>query len=72
MDDHVRLRDCLSKIQGKFLLSINDHPEIRELYAGFNVKEVEVRYSVCRTDKSSMAKELIIGNYGFPNEKAME
>ncbi|MCO1599740.1 DNA adenine methylase [Desulfosporosinus nitroreducens] len=62
-EDHVRLKECLSKIQGKFLLSINDHPEIRELYTGFNINPVEVRYSVCRTDKSSKAGELLISNY---------
>jgi len=62
-EDHVRLKECLSKIQGKFLLSINDHPEIRELYSGFNINQVGVRYSVCRTDKSSLASELFISNY---------
>ena len=30
-DDHVRLRDTLKSIKGKFLLSYNDCPEIREL-----------------------------------------
>ncbi|WP_242831097.1 DNA adenine methylase [Desulfosporosinus meridiei] len=36
-EDYVRLKEFLSKIHGKFLLSINDHPEIRELYSGFNI-----------------------------------
>ena len=31
--DHVRLRDALMGIQGKFLLSYNDCPRIRELYS---------------------------------------
>lgn len=31
--DHVRLRDALVGIQGKFLLSYNDCPRIRELYS---------------------------------------
>lgn len=34
-DDHVRLRDTLSGIKGKFLLSYNDCPAVRELYEGF-------------------------------------
>ena len=34
-DDHVRLRDTLGQIKGKFLLSYNDCPEIRELYEGY-------------------------------------
>jgi DNA adenine methylase len=62
-EDHIRLRDCLSNIQGKFLLSINDYPEIRELYAGFNFDEVDVKYSVCRTDNSTCSRELLISNY---------
>ena len=35
--DHVRLRDTAAAMQGKFLLSYNDCPEIRELYDGFPV-----------------------------------
>lgn len=31
-DDHERLANTLCNIQGKFLLSYNDCPEIRELY----------------------------------------
>lgn len=62
-EEHARLRDCLAKIQGKFLLSINDHPDIRELYRGFNIEGVSVRYSIARKDKSSLKKELLISNY---------
>ena len=60
--DHLLLRDKLANIQGKFLLTINDHPEVREWYCGFNMKEVTVPYSICR-DKGKQAAELIITNY---------
>lgn len=63
VEDHVRLRDVLSHLQGRYLLSINDHPDIRELYRGFNIEEVSVRYSVSRKDKSTLKKELLISNY---------
>jgi DNA adenine methylase len=66
-EDHKRLRDCLSKIKGKFLLSINDHPEIRDLYSGFNIKSVDIRYSICRSDKSTLSQELLISNYTGAN-----
>ena len=36
-DDYLRLRDTLAGIRGKFLLSYNDRPEIRELYAGYPI-----------------------------------
>lgn len=61
--DHLRLRDALARTKGRFLLSINDHPDIRELYQGFNFVNVDVRYSVSRMDKSSLKKELLISNY---------
>jgi Site-specific DNA methylase len=38
--EHLILRDKLSSIKGKFLLTINDHEKVREWYRGFNFKEV--------------------------------
>ncbi|MDR3602094.1 MAG: DNA adenine methylase [Desulfosporosinus sp.] len=71
-EDHVRLRDCLSGIQGKFLLSINDHPETKRLYAGFNIEEVKVKYSICKSDKGLIYKELLISNYVTPTESGKD
>ncbi|MBR5947782.1 MAG: DNA adenine methylase, partial [Clostridia bacterium] len=36
-EDHIRLRDILGNIKGRFLLSYNDCPEIRGLYEGFSL-----------------------------------
>ena len=40
-DDHVRLRDVLGGIQGKWLLSYNDCAYIRELYEGYQIETVK-------------------------------
>lgn len=69
-EDHIRLRDKIAMIKGKFLLSINDRPEIRALYAGFNITEVKVKYSVCKTDNTSLYNELIISNFKVHGELA--
>ncbi|MEW8973490.1 MAG: DNA adenine methylase [Tissierellaceae bacterium] len=63
-EEHILLRDRLSSLKGKFLLTINDHKEVRQWYKDFNRKEVEVGYSVGK-EKSSRRKykELIITNY---------
>lgn len=46
-EDHVRLRDVLKGIAGKFILSYDNHPEIRRLYRRFKVTETEpVLYSM--------------------------
>ena len=63
-EEHRLLANKLKEINGKFLLTINDHPLARELYKEFNIKEVEVNYSLSRETKArGKYKELIITNY---------
>ena len=62
--EHVLLVNTLSNIKGKFLVTINDHPQIREWYKDFNIEEVEVRYSVSKNQEARKKyRELIIKNY---------
>ena len=63
-DDHVRLRDTLAGIKGKFLLSYNDCPEIRELYEGFEFFDFSRVHSMAqRYEAGKEFKELLIANY---------
>lgn len=63
-EEHIILRDKLKGLSGKFLLTINDHDKVREWYQGFNIREVEVNYSVSKEIKGrGKYKELIITNY---------
>lgn len=57
--DHVRLKDCLNGIKGRFLLSYNDDGFVRNLYSGFNIREVS------RANNLGKGKyaELLISNY---------
>ena len=62
--EHLLLRDTLSQIKGKFMVTINDHPQVREWYKDFNVEEVKVAYSVSKEQKARKEyAELIITNY---------
>jgi DNA adenine methylase len=62
--EHLVLLDKLKNIKGKFLLTINEHPRIRDWYKDFTIKEVEVNYSVSKEEKArGKYKELIITNY---------
>lgn len=60
-EEHKELRNLLANCKGKFLLTINDCVEIRELYEGYIILEVNVGYSVGKND--FIGKELIITNY---------
>ena len=63
-EEHRELSDKLKNLKGKFLLTINDHPLSRELYKEFNIKEVQVNYSVSKEAKArGKYNELIITNY---------
>lgn len=63
--DHVRLKDALRKIKGKFLLSYNDCEYIRELYDGYNIKEVDRAHNLVqgKGKEKPRYKELLIKNY---------
>lgn len=61
-DDFERLRDLLAGIKGKFCMSINDTPEIRKLFVGFQIRPVATRYSV-NGARQKEAAELLILNY---------
>lgn len=71
-DDHVRLRDTLKNIKGRFLLSYNDCSEIRELYEGFSMFDFSRIHSMAqRYDAGKEFKELLIGNYDlYERQKA--
>ena len=65
-EDHITLRDMLLSIEGKFLLSYNDSPEVRELYEGHGLFIEEVsrldnlrQFSVAGSEYA----ELLISNY---------
>jgi DNA adenine methylase len=44
-EDFAKIAEQLRGVQGKFLLSINDTPEIREVFKDFYVKEVATKYT---------------------------
>ena len=44
--DFQRLADILTGIKGQFLLSINDVPEIREIFAWAQIEEVATTYTI--------------------------
>jgi DNA adenine methylase len=62
-DDFKKLRDLLAAVDGKFIMSINDVPEIRSLFKGFVIENVATTYSVAGANKKKKVNELLIMNY---------
>ncbi len=62
--DFYDLAECLSHISGRFLMTINDTPEVRDIFKQFWIEEVELKYSMSRKEGARTKKrtELLIGN----------
>ena len=54
------MAEQLRAIRGRFILSINDHPEIRRIFAGFEARQEDVRYTLAGNDNGKSFGELII------------
>ena len=57
-DDFTALAERLARLQGVFILSLNDTPEVRSIFAAFNQEVVELSYTISGGHKS--VAELII------------
>ncbi len=59
---HTELRDKLAGIEGKFLLSYDDSPLIRDLYKGFKIEKTKpIQYTLNQNKRQ--VHELLIRNY---------
>lgn len=58
--DYQRLLAALDSLKGRFILTINDLPETREMFSAYSVEPVEFRYSV--STKHTIGRELIVSN----------
>jgi DNA adenine methylase len=63
-DDFARLAELARGARGKMVLSINDRPEVREIFAGLSMKAVDTTYTLAKGD-SSRAGELLITNFAI-------
>lgn len=63
-EDHLRLYHALAGMKGKFLLSYNDCPEIRELYKEYNFFDFKRVHSMAQKYEAGKEfPELLIANY---------
>lgn len=63
--DHARLAEALKGLQGRFILTLNDHASVRRLYAWAVVTPVALSYTAGGSHKTKPAAELIITSPGL-------
>lgn len=60
-EDFIRLKDILGGLKGRFIMSLNDKPEVRDIFADFDIEAVTLSYTISR-GAATKAKEVIISN----------
>ena len=59
VEDFARMAEPLRGIEGRFILSLNDTPEVRATFEGFEIEALETRYSV-NVKATRRAREVLI------------
>lgn len=55
LDQYHALAATMRAIKGRCLLTVNDHPDMREAFAGFRIKRLTTRYTLGRSAASKAA-----------------
>jgi DNA adenine methylase len=58
-EDFVRLAEVLAALEGRFLLSLDDHPAVREIFGAFAIESLSTTYTV---GKAKAVGEVLISN----------
>ncbi|MDD2183676.1 DNA adenine methylase [Kingella sp. SNUBH-2017] len=62
-EQYQKLAEMMSRSQGKAMLSINDHPDIRALFKDFRLHELQISYNLSRDKTPKASGELVICNW---------
>ena len=63
-DQYVHMAELAMCIEGKMMISLNDHPEIRRVFADLNIETVDIEYSLGNRHGGGAERgELVITNY---------
>lgn len=63
LDEYSKMAKLAGSIKGKMIISVNDIPEMREAFKGFNMEELSIRYTVGGNRNAKQAGELLIKNW---------
>ena len=61
-DDFARMAEILRELKGRFILSLNDRPEVRETFEGFAFEEVTTSYSANAKSAKRRVGEVLISS----------
>lgn len=64
-EEYLKMSEFMKTCKGKVMVSLNDHPDIREAFTGHYFEELQIKYSVGnqRINETKESQEVIITNY---------
>ena len=62
-DQFAAMADQLGRLKGRFILSLNDRPEVREIFAAFDIESIDTHYGLA-PGSARPAREVIITGGG--------
>lgn len=63
LDYYIQMADMARTIKGKMIISVNDIPEMREIFDGLSIQTVEITYTVGGNHNRAKRQELIIKSF---------
>lgn len=70
LEQYEKMAELLSRIKGKAIISLNDHPEIRRIFARFQMDTVPINYIVGGGGRGVERSEVIIYSWDRTAEPA--
>jgi DNA adenine methylase len=67
-EDFIELERLLHGVKGKFILSLDDRPEVRQLFSRFSITGIELSYTAQRKSGNRYG-EVLIMNYGSASHR---
>lgn len=61
-EEYERLADVMKRLNGKAILTVNDHPRMREVFRGLAMHSVGINYTVGGNHDTKAAHELTISS----------
>ncbi|XHS78479.1 DNA adenine methylase [Burkholderiaceae bacterium UC74_6] len=68
--EYEAMAELMRRIKGKAMVSINDHPAIRECFKGFHMESFDINYTVGGGARQAERKELVIWSWDQEAEPA--
>lgn len=68
-EQYLEMAAMLKKIKGKAIISLNDHPAIRDCFADFHIESTDIKYTV-GGGKGNDAREVLIFSWDIQAEPA--